>query len=461
MSRIRKSSAHGTTGARKGLARKVAVASVALIIGVSLAACSSSDSDTGSAAAPAGSAADLDAALQKGGTITYWSWTPSAEAQVAAFKKAYPNVNVNLVNAGTNKDEYTKLQNAVQAGSGAPDVAQLEYYALPQFALSDSLLDLDGYGLGDLESKYTPSTWGSVDINGKLYGLPQDSGPMAMFYNATVFKQYDIAVPKTWDEYVAAAEKLHKADPKKYIAADTGDAGFVTSMIWQAGGHPLVADGTSVKINLADPGTQKFTANWNRLVQGKLLSGINGWTDEWYKGLSDGTISTLIAGAWMPGVLESSVAKASGDWRVAPIPTYDGTPVTSENGGGAQSVMKQSKNPALAAAFLRWLNSDPASLKIFAESGGFPSTTAELAAPEFVNLESKYFGGQKINEVLTAAAKEVAPDWSYLPYQVYANSIFGDTVGQSYANAADLNKGLISWQDALVTYGKQQGFKVN
>jgi multiple sugar transport system substrate-binding protein len=444
------------------LRKKVAAVTVALVVGVTLAACGSSDSDssTGTGKA-AGSAADLDAALQAGGKITYWSWTPSAEAQVAAFEKAYPKVDVTLVNAGTNKDEYTKLQNAVQAGTGGPDVVQLEYYALPQFALSDSLLDLSAYGMGELKSQYTPSTWGSVDINGKLYGLPQDSGPMAMFYNDTVFKKYGITVPKTWDEYVEAAKKLHAADPKKYIASDTGDAGFVTSMIWQAGGHPLTADGENVKIDFKDPGTAKFAANWNRLVQGKLLSDINGWTDEWYQGLGDGTIATLITGAWMPGVLESSVAKASGDWRVAPIPTYDGTPVTAENGGGGQSVMKQSKSPALAAAFLRWLNSDPASLKIFAESGGFPSTTAQLADPAFVGLESKYFGGQKINEVLTAAAKEVAPGWSYLPYQVYANSIFGDTVGQSYANSSDLNAGLTSWQDALVTYGKQQGFKVN
>jgi multiple sugar transport system substrate-binding protein len=135
--------------------------------------------------------------------------------------------------------------------------------------------------------------------------------------------------------------------------------------------------------------------------------------------------------------------------------------VTAENGGGGQVVMKASKSPALAAAFLRWLNSDPASLKVFTESGGFPSTVAELSAPEFLNKESEYFGGQKINEVLSAAAKEVAPGWSYLPYQVYADSIFGDTVGKSYVKKGDLNQGLAAWQEALVTYGKQQGFKVN
>ena len=440
---------------RPAVRRTLTIAAAALAIGA-LAACSSGGGSTSAG----GSADDLDAALEAGGKLTYWSWTPSAEAQVAAFEKAYPKVDVELVNAGTNTEEYTKLQNAIKAGSGAPDVVQIEYYALPQFALSDALVDLGDYGLGDLEDQYSASTWGAVNVGGKLVGLPQDSGPMALFYNKAVFDQYGIAVPTTWDEYVEAARQLHAADPTKYITSDTGDAGFTTSMIWQAGGRPYAIDGTDVTIDLADEGTQKWTGVWNQLVQEGLLSTTPGWTDEWYQGLGDGSIATLVTGAWMPGVLESSVADAAGDWRVAPIPTYDGTPVTAENGGGGQSVTKQSKNPALAAAFLRWLNSDPASIDVFLQSGGFPSTTAELDDPEFLSLESDYFGGQKINEVLTQASKDVSKGWSYLPYQVYANSIFGDTVGQSYANKADLNDGLAEWQRQLVDYGNEQGFTV-
>ena len=43
---------------------------------------------------------------------------------------------------------------------------------------------------------------------------------------------------------------------------------------------------------------------------------------------------------------------------------------------------------------------------------------------------------------------------------MYANSIFGDTVGQSYANKVDLNEGLADWQSQLVEYGNEQGFTV-
>ncbi|SDO85051.1 carbohydrate ABC transporter substrate-binding protein, CUT1 family [Microbacterium testaceum StLB037] len=442
-----------STAARRAV---FAVAATALTVGA-LTACSGGNAG----GAAGGSADDIEKALEAGGEITYWSWTPSAEAQVKAFEAKYPKVKVNYVNAGTNTEEYTKLQNAIKAGSGAPDVVQIEYYAFPQFALSDSLLDLSSYGFADLKGDYATGPWGSVNFDGKLYGLPQDSGPMALFYNKSVFDQFGIAVPTTWDEYVAAAEKLHAADPTKYITADTGDSGFTTSMIWQAGGTPFKTSGTDVTIDLQDSGSKKFADNWNRLIEGGLLSDTPSWSDEWFKGLGDGSIASLVIGAWMPGVLESSVKDGSGKWAVAPIPTYDGKAVTAENGGGGQAVTKQSKNPALAAGFLKWLNNDDESLKIFAESGGFPSTTAQLSDPAFVDKKSDYFGGQQINQVLTQASSEVREGWSYLPFQVYANSIYGDTVGQAYSKKSDLNAGLTAWQDQLVQYGNDQGFSVN
>src|SRR5690606_5511987 len=98
--------------------------------------------------------------------------------------------------------------------------------------------------------------------------------------NKTVFDQYGIAVPTTWDEYVAAAEKLHAADPAKYITNDIGDPGFATSMIWQAGGKPFASDGENVTIDLQDAGAKKWAESWNRLVENDLLAPYGSWSDE-------------------------------------------------------------------------------------------------------------------------------------------------------------------------------------
>jgi multiple sugar transport system substrate-binding protein len=275
-----------------------------------------------------------------------------------------------------------------------------------------------------------------------------------------VFDKYGIAVPTTWAEYAAAAQKLHAANPNDYITNDPGDPGIATGMIWQAGGKPFSVDGTKVAINLQDAGVKKYTEMWNPLVEKKLVSPITSWSDDWFKALSSGTIATLVTGAWMPANLESSVPQGAGKWRVAPMPTYDGTATSAENGGSSQAVMKQSKNPVLAAAFVKWLNNSKDSIDLFTKLGGFPSTTADLDAASFQSTAPSYFGGQKINQVLVAASKAVPAGFQFLPYQAYAISIFADTVGQSYASNGDLNPGFVAWQKQLVTYGTQQGFTV-
>ena len=449
-----------TTHTARVWRRGAAVLAAGALAAVGLTACSSSSSGSSSSGSTA-SASDIAAALQKKSTITVWAWAPQDKDIVTAFEKKYPNVTVNLVNAGTSTTEYTKLQNAIKAGSGIPDVAQIEYYALPQFALANSLQSLDGYGIDSLKSGYAAAVWDAVSVNGSVVALPQDTGPMALFYNEKVFKQYGLTVPTTWDEYVADAAKLHAANPKAYITSDSGDPGFTTSMIWQAGGKPFTVSGaTNVTIDTADAGTTKWATEWDKLSEKGLLSTIPGWSSQWFTALGNGTIASLVTGAWMPANLEGSAAAASGDWRVAPMPTYDGgTAASAENGGSAYSVMKGSSNPLVAAGFAEFVATQPGQ-QILADSGGFPALTSILTSSDFQDQAPAYFGGQKINQVLAAAASSVLPGWSYMPFQVYANSIYPDTVGKAYTNKTDLASAITAWYKSSATYGQQQGFTV-
>jgi multiple sugar transport system substrate-binding protein len=442
------------------LNRRRALLSAALSASILITGCGSDDEGDSGAKPDAVSDADIQAALDAGGSITVWAWEPTLKQVVTEFQKKYPKVKVELVNAGTGNDQYTALQNAIKAGSGVPDVAQIEYYALPQFALAESITDLDAYAASGLDSRFSPGPWASVRSGDNVYGLPMDSGPMALFYNKEVFDRHGVPVPTTWDEYVDAATKLHAADPKVYITSDSGDAGFTTSMIWQAGGRPYTVDGTTVGVNFADEGTKKFTATWQKLIDGKLLSPVPGWSDAWYKGLGDGTIASLVIGAWMPANLESGVKAAAGKWRVAPMPQWEkGGKATAENGGSSLAIPKAGGDKNLAWAFLKYATVDEGA-QIRTDGGAFPATTAQLDSPAFQNKAFPYFGGQKVNEVLAQSAGQVVPGWSYLPFQVYANSVYGDTVGKAYLGQATLQDGLAAWQDASVKYGREQGFTV-
>ena len=438
--------------------RLLGAIAVAATLTLTATACGPDASDTG---AGDSGPKDVNAALEKGGKITVWAWEPTLKKVAEDFEKKYPKVDVELVNAGTGDKQYTALQNAIAAGSGAPDVAQVEYYALGQFTIGKSVEDLSSYGARKYGTSFTGGPWNAVTENKAIYALPMDSGPMAFFYNKKVFDKHGIKVPTTWDEYVEAARALHKADPRIFITNDTGDAGATTSLIWQAGGRPYQSDGTDVTVDFGDEGTRKYAATWQKLLDDKLLAPVSSWSDAWYKGLADGSIATLSIGAWMPANFTSGVASASGDWRVAPLPQWaKGDKVSAENGGSSLAVPKAAKNKELAYAFTEYATTGTgASARVAA--GAFPATRADLESKAFLDTKFPYFGGQQANQIFAESARNVGADWSYLPFQVYANSIFNDTVGKAYVSATKLSDGLKAWQDASVKYGKDQGFTVN
>ncbi len=442
----------------RGKIWRLTVAAAAVTL--AMAGCGSGDEGSDSGGAATVSDADVQAALEKGGSLTVWAWEPTLKQVVAKFQETYPKVKVNLVNAGTGNDQYTALQNAIAAGRGGPDVAQIEYYALPQFALGKSVTDLKAYGAEGLKDTFTPGPWSSVNTAGGVFGLPMDSGPMAFFYNKEVFDKHGIEVPATWSAYVEAARKLHKADPKVYITSDTGDAGFTTSLIWQAGGKPFQVDGSDVTINFSDAGSTKFATTWQQLISEKLLAPISGWSDQWYQGLANGTIASLATGAWMPANFVSGVAGASGKWRVAPMPQWEaGGTANAENGGSSLAIMEKAASKTLAYGFMKYANAgDGVQLRL--DAGAFPATTEHLQSAKFLGTEFPYFGGQKANEVFAESARNVVTGWSYLPFQVYANSVFNDTVGKAYVSSVTLQDGLNVWQETCVKYGKDQGFSV-
>lgn len=431
----------------------------------SLAACGSSD---------ASSATSTEVDPNKKITLTLWTWDSTLPRTIEGFEKENPNITVKAVNAGTNKDEYTALDNALAAGSGAPDLVQIEYYALPQYALSGGVKNIADMGAKDYKDFYTPGTWSSININDGIYALPIDSGPMAFFYNKTVFDKAGVTeVPTTWDEFYAAAKKIKAAG--SYITSDSGDAGFYDSMVWQAGGTPFKTDGENVTVNLTgDARAKKFTDFWQKMIDEDLIdTKTTGWTDEWNRGLNDGSIASLLTGAWMPYNLLSGAPDAAGDWRVALMPTWEaGGTENSENGGSSLAIPKTTsdENTAAAYKFMEYALHNADGIKTRVDGGAFPADNDTLKSSSFLDQTEMtdadgkkvdYFGGQKYNEVLSQSAQNVVTGYQFLPFEVYARGIYGDTAGAAYTGKTTLSDGIKAWQDKIVEYGKQQGFTVN
>ena len=402
--------------------------------------------------------------------LTVWSWDSTLPRTVEGFEKENPNIKVTITNAGTNKDEYQALNNAMEAGSGAPDLAQIEYYALPEYVIRGYVQDLSGYGADDFSDFFTPGTWASVAIQGGVYALPMDSGPMAWFYNKDVMDKAGVNPDevRTWDDFYEAAKKVRATG--SYITSDSGDAGFFDSMTWLAGATPFETgeDGTSVKINLTgDDKVQSFIDFWQKLIDEDLIdTKTAGWTDEWNRGLNDGSIASLLTGAWMPYNLLSGAPDGDGKWRIAQMPTLDGSETNSENGGSSLAVIKA--EAAYKFAEYACHNADGVGVRV--EGGAFPADNETLASEDFLNMTSltdsegnahEYFGGQKFNEVLAKAAANVSTGYKFLPFEVNARNVYADHAGGAFTDKSiTLEEGIASWETALKEYAEQQGYTV-
>ncbi|MFD7657802.1 ABC transporter substrate-binding protein [Actinosynnema sp. NPDC059797] len=424
--------------------------------------CGSSDERAG---APTGAEA-VRAALDEPTTLTFWTWVPNIEKAVDKFELAHPNIDIDVVNAGQGASHYQRLQHAITAKLGAPDLAQVEYSVLPQFAIAGQIVDLTPYGVADLKDRFTASAWSQVMVEDKVYGIPQDTGPMVMFYRKDVFDQVGIAPPKTWDEYRRAGRRIKQALPDTYISAlDPGDAGAVESLIWQAGGKPFRnRPNKSASVNLTDDeGVDAFTEVWGAMLEEGTVHPVAEWTDEWWQSMADGKYATWMVGAWAPANFEKFIPQSAGKWAVAPMPQRDPAhPTAAEHGGSSVAVIERSEKKAAAVAFAQWLNSDPeGAASLNSDVLLFPATKVLLEDPEFRDKPVPFFGGQPINQVFAEASGQVPTDWQYLPYQAHANTVFDNTVGKAISGDTDLRTGLTRWQESIARYGREQGFTVS
>ncbi|MBW3079204.1 ABC transporter substrate-binding protein [Bifidobacterium simiiventris] len=440
--------------------KSVAVLGAAAMM-VSVAACGSGD--TGAKSDNSGTSADGKS------TITVWSWDTTIEDAAKKYMEENPNVTIKVTNVGTSAQTQVALNNAIAAGKGAPDISLMEYHSIAQFALSDALEDLTDKTSG-FDADYPAGIWKGVQVNGKVYGLPVDSGPNALFYNKAVFDKAGITeAPKTWEEYYQDAKKIRALGDDYYITSDAGDNNQSTvfmSLIAQAGGAPFKVDGDKVSIDLVnDEGTKKAVEYWQRMIDEDLINTkVTSWSDEWNKGLGDGTIASLVTGAWMPGNLLSGAAQASGNFRVATVPQWnEGENVNSFNGGSSLTLIKGTKNADAAFKFMEYVCHSKEGIKNRVSSGAFPADSESFKSDYYLNGTddlNKYFGGQKYTEVLAQAAEQEVGDFEFLPFWSQVQNTFGDYAGKAYRKEEKLSKSMEDFQKSLIDYAEGQGFTV-
>ena len=422
----------------------------------------------GIAATGCSSSASNDAAKSAEGVvhIKVWAWYPEFQGVVDVFNRTHKNIQIDWTNAGAGTDEYTKIQTALKAGKGAPDVVMIEFQELPTINLTKHLVDMGQYGANAIKGDFVDWAWSQVSDGDKVYAIPVDAGPMALLYRKDIFDKYQLKVPTTWDEFRTEAQKLKAASPGSFMT-DFGanDAGFMMGLMQQAGSRPYTYSASNlpnIGVNVNNDGAKKAMTYWQGMVADKLADTTGYGTTDFYNGLTTGKYATYIAAGWGPGYLSSVAKTTSGKWRAAPLPQWTaGGTVQADWGGSSFAVTDQSQHPKEATQVaMEIFGSAQEPWKIGIDKAFlFPTAKPILTWDYFVNKEYEFFGGQKVNTVFVPAANGAGTfDWT--PFNDFAANQITTAIGQAVQKKASFTDALDTVQRNVTDYAGKQGFKL-
>ncbi|MGW5361655.1 ABC transporter substrate-binding protein [Actinopolymorpha pittospori] len=431
--------------ARRRVTRIGAAVLVGAVAAAALAACSTdgnTDSNTTSASAT---------------TLDYWGWVPGMEDLVATWNKQNPDVKVRFHRM--TGDDGQKVEAAVDAGSG-PDIVQLSSDVLTDYVINGRVQDLTEFVSGDKDN-YTASSWKAVTVGGKVYGLPQGVGPAAMMYRTDIFEKYDIAVPKTWNEYLAAARALHKAAPNVKIAnLSPTEAAQWQIEVHQAGASLYGTKGDSWTVAVNGKESKAVANRWQTLLDEDLISTKPMWTPEYWADVNSGKVATITEAAWFPTLLAENASATKGKWKVAPMPSADGKPAAGDTGGSIVVVLKGAKDPKTAARFISWLNgSDETQPPLIKDGGLFPSTNNGLASDTLYTAQP-FFQNQVINKVFAEGVKNEPDTWAPGPNFSTALQAVADEFSKVVAGKQTYSQALDKAQQVTVADLESRGLSV-
>lgn len=416
---------------------KMKAAAVIAISAFALAGCSASGGDTSGTGGDAAACTPADGDV----TLEFTSWIPGIEDVVKIWNDENPEIQVDVqTGPNGNGGTYQNFFNQIKAGD-APDLGQIEYDALPNFLVQDGLEDLSACEeVVAAEDQFVDWAWGQVTLGTEgVYGVPQDTGPMALFYRADLFEQNGIEIPTTWDEYRDAAVKIR--DLGGYITNfSQSDINQFAGFAWQDGAQWFSSDDEGWTVSLADEPTTTVADFWQSMLDDDLVATVPAWTDEWNNAYNSGHVWTWNSAVWGANSISSGAPDTAGSWAVAPLPQWEeGGSAAGNWGGSSTAVLKGSEHLYEATKFALWLNTSDEALTALAEAANlYPATTAGLELPVYAE-GVEFYGGQKIYDIFADAATQVSPDFAW-----------GPTMTQTYSDVSDGFKAAVSGSGTLL-----------
>jgi lactose/L-arabinose transport system substrate-binding protein len=436
---------------RKPLSRRTFLKGVGLTTaGLALASCT--PATQAPTTAPLATAAPPTAA-EVSGKLTVWVWTDQERIK-EAFVQKYPKVEVELVKMGP-WDLHDKLLASFVAGAGAPDLSNLVNRRFTMYSSTGALVDLTDRA-APYQGLFSDFLWKLHSYDGKVYGLPKDTGPGLLFYRRDMFEAAGISVDElvTWDDYVRFGKELSTDALKMmpiFIPSGTWGANPFSMFLQSRGGNIFTPEGQVIENNELAVENLKFYTDL-LTTHGIAASAAPGSPELWAAFKNNSLAS------WPMNVLDSAslkknVPEQAGLWGIRPwlLWTPDAPAYTGNWGGVTMCIPKQSKNVEAAWKWIEFVATDEAgALASWDDASSWPANQEmqqKLPAEPVASIPN-FFGGDSMPESIFARQ---LPEFYYYNWAeaeaiigeaIDAVALNGEDVGAAWANAEERLKGI-------------------
>lgn len=288
----------------------------------------------------------------------------------------------------------------------SPDMA-----SFVQMGVFEDITDLVN-GWGELDQFYE-GPLSSCTIDGKIYGLPQNTNCLAIYYNLDILEANGLTeedIPKTWDELYEVAKKCTSGDTYGFaMSAKATEEGTFTYIPW------LYSAGADVKTLDSAEAIKSMEFLGKMVKEGYMSKEVVNWGQTDVRdAFIAGKAAIMQNGSWQIATLDE-IAKDSGfryGCSYLPIDQKNATVLGGENFGIATGGNKEA-----AFKFFEYMMGKEGNAAFNLEAGKFPIRSDAMALEDIWSSDERY----KVfaDSMEFAVARGPHAEWPAISEQIY------------------------------------------
>ncbi len=272
------------------------------------------------------------------------------------WNEAYPDKPINLtVTTGQSSALLTKLLVALQSGTGAPDLADIEISRYATYLKENYLIPINDV-VAPYEDEIVMSRVKMYrDSEDNYYGIDFHLGASVCYYNMDIMNEagVDPATIETWDDYYNAGLQVLEKTGKPMCAVEISDLFLPQMMLLEKGVQFVNENGEP---NVAAPEHAEVIAFIQKMIKDgvcEVAPGGQFHVEEWYGHLNGGGVASVAMPLWYMGRFANYCPDLKGKIAIYQIPVWNkGDTRCVLQGGTGTGVTNQSAHPELAKEFL-------------------------------------------------------------------------------------------------------------